>query len=277
MKNQKLSKAHIVNQFTNQSGTSPLVTLLAVAAVAAISFFGYKYYTEERVELLTEANPYVGVFIANMPAASSPGRRITLETSADQTATFTQDYQNDEEPIVETGIWGASEENHILVTLDKRGDEMLEQPVVMSFEYNTINGGVLTLNDQNEEWGTAGLTLQNIVPLINSEWVWQETILSDDTRTETDENYSFRLVFSQDGRVSAATDCNNGMGSYEVNGETGLIFGPMATTLMYCEGSMETVFLGQLSQTGSYMLEDGNLNLLLRVDSGTMVFTPEIL
>lgn len=43
------------------------------------------------------------------------------------------------------------------------------------------------------------------------------------------------LLLSEDGKVSGTDGCNRLMGSYEADGET-VTFGPLASTLMFCEG-----------------------------------------
>lgn len=249
--------------------------LLIIGLIIIFAALAYLFFLERREEVsLTETSPFVGTFVTNLPAASSPGRTITLVTTPDQQATFTQDFQNDEELMVSSGVWAASEVGDLIVTLNRRDAEALEEPKVMIFNYLAVNGGVLQLVDQEGEWGSTGLTLQNIEPLASSFWLWQETVISDDTRTETNAEKSFGLRFGEDGRVSVTTDCNNGMGPYQLSGESHLSFGPLATTLMYCEGSMESVFMGQLAQVDSYLLENGKLQLLLKLDSGTMTFEP---
>jgi len=43
------------------------------------------------------------------------------------------------------------------------------------------------------------------------------------------------LVFEEDGSVHGNDGCNNLMGQYEVSGSD-VSFGPLASTLMFCEG-----------------------------------------
>lgn len=245
---------------------------IGIFLILLIAFGWYIFSRNQDTTAEQQTQPqFVGIFKTNMPAASSPGRTITLNTHTDGTVTFTQDYQNEEPAIVETGSWTETSDS-LDITLTQRDSEVLDPPVTMTFAYHAMNGGSLELIGDEDLWGSEGLILQNIEPLLASTWVWTETVMSDDTRTQTNAEQSFSVTFAEDGRMSATTDCNNGMGSYEVHGINNFTFGPIASTLMYCDGSQETVFFGQLAEVDSYLLEDGKLHLLLKMDSGTMTF-----
>lgn len=71
---------------------------------------------------------------------------------------------------------------------------------------------------------------------------------------------TFTLTFS-DGQMSAGTDCNTMGASYTTKGNT-LTFGPMMSTLMYCEGSQETFFSTMLGDVKSFAFtKKGTLEL----------------
>lgn len=70
----------------------------------------------------------------------------------------------------------------------------------------------------------------------------------------------FTLTF-KDGQVSVGTDCNTMGGSYTMSGSK-LTFGPLASTLMYCEGSQETMFGTMLGLVKSFAFtQKGTLEL----------------
>lgn len=110
--------------------------------------------------------------------------------------------------------------------------------------------------------------------LTSKKWTWTKTQMSDGTEIApgAGSEQAFSLTFNPDGTVAATTDCNNGSGSYELGPDNALTFGPMATTMMFCEGSSETDFYQGLNNTGSYKIENGQLWLMLKMDSGTMIF-----
>lgn len=127
---------------------------------------------------------------------------------------------------------------------------------------------------------------ETILPEINNEefssknnlvgtWVWTKTVLNSNQKENIQpKSNEFTLRFTDDMRVSGTTDCNNFMGSYTKNGKE-LIFGALASTLMYCENSQENEFHDLLSNSSSYMISpDGSLVLILANNSGTLIFSP---
>lgn len=104
-------------------------------------------------------------------------------------------------------------------------------------------------------------------------WIWTETLMNDDSVTIPERSDIFTLTFDQDGSVSGTTDCNGFMGTYKLPGGMRIEFGPLASTMMYCEGSQESIFTGQLSQVDQYIFDEfGSLVLNLQLDSGGMYF-----
>lgn len=215
----------------------------------------------------------VSLYRTTLPGADSAGRVVTLDTKSDKTATFTQDYQNGEAPIVETGTWTEGENRGVTVTLDKKGETPLPEPTVMVFTFSDLNAGVLTLQEPQEAgFGSEGLVMQNILPWVNKKWMWSKTVMSDGATTQANREKGFSITFVKEGSAHITTDCNNGNGAYTLTSETGMVIGPVATTMMYCEGSQETVFYQQINNIDSYLYKDGQLHLLLKFDSGTMTF-----
>ena len=106
-------------------------------------------------------------------------------------------------------------------------------------------------------------------------WVWQETLMNNDEITIPAAPGEFTLAFGSEG-VYGTTDCNNFNGAYSVDATAGTLeFGPLASTMMYCEGSQEQEFTGDLAEITHYMIsEQGELVLLFRYDSGSMIFAP---
>ncbi len=80
----------------------------------------------------------------------------------------------------------------------------------------------------------------------------------------------FTLTFS-DGQVSVGTDCNNMGGTYTISGNS-LKFGPMMSTLMYCEGSQETLFATMLGDVQSFTFTKKGTLELQYGDGGVATF-----
>lgn len=107
-------------------------------------------------------------------------------------------------------------------------------------------------------------------------WVWKETQMNDDTIIAPKEANSFILTFDAEGRVSGQTDCNGFGGNYTVTDGV-LAMGPFMMTMMYCEGSQEMEFQGMLDEPVTFMFTDaGDLVLMLPMDSGSVIFTPNL-
>lgn len=103
-------------------------------------------------------------------------------------------------------------------------------------------------------------------------WVWTSTQMSDGAVVSPKKANVFTLTFTADGRVSGTTDCNSFGGTYDIsNGE--IMFSPLASTKMYCDGSQEQQFTDMITKTNSLMFtESGDLVLLLSYDSGSILF-----
>jgi uncharacterized lipoprotein YbaY len=110
--------------------------------------------------------------------------------------------------------------------------------------------------------------------LVGVVWQWQGTTMSDDTVYTPEQPERYTLEFLPAGEVQFLADCNRGRGRYEVaDNQLTILPGPM--TLMACPpDSLDTEFLQGLQEISSYFLQDGNLVLELKVDSGSMVFAP---
>jgi heat shock protein HslJ len=111
--------------------------------------------------------------------------------------------------------------------------------------------------------------------LINTQWVWVETVFATGTPTVPNQPEDFILTFSENNRFSANTDCNNMGGGYVGGTEGALTFSEMVSTLMACDGDIkEGVFSSQLAQVVSYRLTTDNLVLTLKSDdeNGEMKF-----
>ncbi len=112
--------------------------------------------------------------------------------------------------------------------------------------------------------------------LITHAWQWQKTLYANDTMIAPKDATQFILRFADD-RFSAGTDCNDLAGTYEVDAKRGkLSFGPIAATRKLCPGeTQETVFTAMLQETEGFLItEKGNLVLTLKLDTGSVIFTP---
>lgn len=103
-------------------------------------------------------------------------------------------------------------------------------------------------------------------------WVWQSTLLNDESEIKPKQAGKFTLTFTADGTFAAVTDCNAMGGRYTAFEDGRITFSDIAQTLMACEGSQEAVFSGFLTNASSYHFTSrGELILDLKFDSGSVV------
>lgn len=109
-------------------------------------------------KLWLPASKFVGSYGASLPAASSPGRDITLSLKLDNSAELSTDYLNGEVPIIETGSWQDNGDDTATLSLSGRADGVVyEAPTVIIFQ---LSGSTLTAVEYDQSlFGSEGLTL----------------------------------------------------------------------------------------------------------------------
>jgi para-nitrobenzyl esterase len=81
------------------------------------------------------------------------------------------------------------------------------------------------------------------------------------------------IRFGSDGPLALRADCNRGRGTYAINPDHNLLFGPAALTRAMCPpGSLGVRFVAELTRTVTFFLREGDLFLGLSIDSGTLRF-----
>lgn len=71
------------------------------------------------------------------------------------------------------------------------------------------------------------------------------------------------IEFNDEGALAGNVGCNGFGGEYEVEGET-VTFGPIVSTLMFCEGSVgeqETVTLNVMQESAAFELDGDTLTI----------------
>lgn len=71
------------------------------------------------------------------------------------------------------------------------------------------------------------------------------------------------ITFTEDGKVEGNVGCNGFSGDYTVEGNT-ITFGPIVSTLMFCEGPVgdqETTTLNVLVETVTFVMEGDTLTI----------------
>lgn len=102
-------------------------------------------------------------------------------------------------------------------------------------------------------------------------WVWQKTSMSNGSVVVPNKVGSFSVTLKGDDSVSGTTDCNGFFGSYKLASEGIISFGPLASTMMYCEGSQESVFTGDMQNVSTVSVGTAN-DLTLTTASGSVMY-----
>ena len=233
--------------------------LIVVLVVIFLMIEGWVIWKEKKSDdkLMVDENKIVTLY-----SNETSEVEVTFDVK-NETVTFTQEevgrvtlpiaisasgarYANEDESIV---FW----EHQGEVTITKNGEEVFRGKVKSKKEEPDV-----TTND------------------IVGAWVWKKTVMSNENEIVPKKAGVFSLQFDDKGMVYGKTDCNSFSGTYEVaNGKT-IVFGPLASTMMYCEGSQESVFMGEVSQADEHTFDDsGNLILNMTTDLGKMYFEKE--
>lgn len=226
-----------------------VVVLIIVAVLAGILWLGSEKQTQ---------NPTIEAEFRN--AQSGQSITVSFDNNA-QTATLNGlGYEN----LVFNQAISASgaryvNENRGLVLWNK-GDDI----TLYDAEDNPIFTG--TTGEGQEE--TAAVRQS----IIGSTWVWQETRYADGRVMEPKTSGVFTVVFNQEGQVNGTTDCNNFFGPYTAGAGNSLVFGALASTLKYCEGSQENDFRKDISEINRYYFAAENQLVLTNQTSSVSIF-----
>lgn len=105
-------------------------------------------------------------------------------------------------------------------------------------------------------------------------WSWQQTQMNDGALFRPAKPEQYQLRFLPDGTLAIQADCNRAHAQYRLEeSRLHLELGP--TTLMACgDDSLGDRFLTQLGGASLVFVQDGQLFIDLKFDSGTMKFSP---
>lgn len=117
----------------------------------------------------------------------------------------------------------------------------------------------------------AGLLMATAVPAMAGDAASANGSIVGDWRTRTD-GVRQTITFDAEGKVFGDAGCNRFTGGYTVKKDGTLKIGPLASTMMFCEGKMdaERVFLTKLQAATSFQATDTRLKVFTAKD--VMVF-----
>jgi len=125
---------------------------------------------------------------------------------------------------------------------------------------------------QDERLVTTAGNDTEIQHLIGPVWAWSYSRYNNDTRQSPVNSDSYTLQFHNNGSINIKADCNLKAGKYTLNGKQ-LSIRVGRSTRVACEpGSLENVFVRDLTAATNYFIKERILYIDLKFDSGTMVF-----
>lgn len=152
--------------------------------------------------------------------------------------------------------------------------------IVALFAFSLLTFTGCTQNTPQEN-PTVPIDSAQTTQSLSGTWRWERTQMNDDTVITPQKAEAFTISFFTDeatgetNKVSGTTDCNGFFGSYFLQ-DNQITFNPLGSTMMYCEGSQESEFLGQIQSVNQFLMETPDqLVLLLPYDSGSMIFVPQ--
>ncbi len=150
---------------------------------------------------------------------------------------------------------------------------------VVSF---SIEGSELSLGLANEagkmqfeDMGSSGPAADAPVDMLNVGWMWTGTESDDPSlQAVVDQVGMYMISFRENGIANLRADCNNGTGSFMIDGDQIQIETQTWTQAECGSDSLDTQFLEQLEQTESFEYSFGRLKLYLKDKNAIMEFTP---
>jgi heat shock protein HslJ/predicted small secreted protein len=257
-----------------------IVALVTLAALPALT--GCNQKQGMSADTTTGGHALAGSWQATLPAASSPGRTITLLLNPDMTARMTTDYQNAEPMVVEGGTWRPDGSSGVEVTVRREGHNAA--PSTMRFR---SEGSALVAVDYDKAmWGSAGLRFtrtggptgataggdRDPARLAGSGWEWT-SFTSPTENLSVPDPVKYTLDFNDDGNVAILAACNRGGGPVKVGPDGTISINLLRLTRMGCPpGSLDARYTSLLTRVATWSLVNGQLVMEIPAESSVLRF-----
>jgi heat shock protein HslJ len=218
----------------------------------------YSYMIEDgRLHLSLKLDSGIMEFVPAEEGAGAPTAVATEEATEEPTAEATAEAT---EEATEEATAEATQEPTEEATM-----EPTEEATAEPTEEPTAEATEEPAEESSEGAGSGELT--------GTSWQWVQSVYEGDMVVLANDPTRYTITFNDDGSVQAQIDCNQGRGTYTVDGSN-LTFGAITSTRMACPSdSQDGVFAADLAAVTSYMFADGNLHLTTSTD-GVMEFAP---
>ncbi len=152
-------------------------------------------------------------------------------------------------------------------------EKEVESPKPQQAEGQVAHGGAVESTSPRVGAEVGEAPKPSLADLTGVEWRWSRfnDPVAGGLDVSNPEDYS--IVLMEDGSVVVDSDCNTGTGVYSVDGSDLTIRVTRVTSDTCGENSLTTEFVDDLNSSSRFFMQDGNLFIDLRYDSGTMKFT----
>jgi heat shock protein HslJ len=143
---------------------------------------------------------------------------------------------------------------------------MSEVPEIETTAIVDIDNGSF-IQEGRKPWLEENLVTKSFV----GKYLWQSTKNNDGSVVEPSKSDTFTMIFDGN-RVSLGTDCNTGSSEFTppTGTSTGITFGPVVSTRMFCESSEEGPYFKMIESIKEYSENEEKISFEL--NDGRMMF-----
>lgn len=225
--------------------------IIAVAILAIVSGTAWYVFNKKETSGELSAITFVGQDNESISVVfNSKSNTATLTGAGHTNLVFTQ-------AVSASGARYVNEESGLV--LWNKGDEITlysnEEPVFSGISEAAINVSEIVPDLEVSETPHVSPILENDKSDndLTGTWMWLETRHSDGKVVTPNKEGVFSIAIDASGkRIVGTTDCNGFFGQFTLNGNNSITVGPLASTLMYCDGSQEGEFSKAVSDATSY-------------------------
>jgi len=222
-----------------------------VVRLSDMKAFGMIAGKEEGVVVLVTSTAGSGTFYDLALLTKEPGGWVNTDTVplGDRVKVHSVEIENDE----------------IVVAMTTHGpDDPMCCPTLEVKKRFAVRGNRLV--------SPAGKVTNKETPITGTVWHWVHTLYNDDRKTVPADPQNYTVQFLEDGTLNVKADCNRKGGTWSASpGEKRLSIEITHSTMAACpEGSLEDEFVRGLSGAAIYFMNEGDLYIDMKYDSGTM-------
>ena len=141
-------------------------------------------------------------------------------------------------------------------------------PTLQAIQRYTLDGKTLTLSNEIAVTPIPVATDE----LLGFTWMWSSTLVGGDALAPVTDPSQYTLRFEPDGILAFQADCNQGGGTYKLDGSTLTIELGVMTMVACGDESLSGLYLEYLADADSLMLDASGLHITLKESGAVMNF-----